>query len=130
MLDVDHFKMFNDSYGHEAGDLVLKKVGDLLKHFSRASDIACRYGGEEFVLVLPEADIDTVKNRANEFRLAVKTISLLYGGTVLPTISISAGISVFPQHGTDADELLKKADDALYQAKRNGRDQIQTYRAS
>lgn len=127
MLDVDHFKLFNDTYGHEAGDLVLKEVGGLLRHACRVSDIACRYGGEEFVLVLPEADQDIVISRAEEIRADIKEISMVYGGVALPQISISAGVSLFPKNGQTADVLLKAADDALYQAKRNGRDQVHIY---
>lgn len=127
MLDVDHFKSFNDSYGHEAGDLVLKEVGGILKSACRSSDIACRYGGEEFVLVLPEAGLDIVKTRAEEIREGIKAISLIYGGVVLPQITISAGVSLFPENGLIADSLLKAADDALYQAKHNGRDQVHLY---
>ena len=127
MLDVDHFKMFNDTYGHEAGDLVLKEVGGLLKSFCRTSDIPCRFGGEEFVLVLPDADAEIVSQRAESLRIAVKAINLTYGGNILPSISISAGVSVFPTDATEAESLLKTADDALYQAKRNGRDQVHVY---
>ena len=127
MLDVDHFKSFNDNYGHEAGDLVLKEVGGRLKQACRASDIACRYGGEEFVLVLPEASFEIVNVRAEEIRNGIKDISLMYGGVALPQITISAGVSMFPDNGQIADVLLKAADDALYQAKRNGRDQVHVY---
>jgi diguanylate cyclase (GGDEF)-like protein len=127
MLDVDHFKSFNDNYGHEAGDIVLKEVGGRLKQACRASDIACRYGGEEFVLVLPEASLEIVTARAEDIRLSMKDISLMYGGVVLPQITISAGVSMSPDNGQIADALLKAADDALYQAKRNGRDQVHVY---
>ena len=129
LLDVDHFKIFNDSYGHEAGDLVLKEVGTLLKHYCRTSDIACRYGGEEFVLVLPDADLSIVIKRAEEIRIAIKSIMLMYGGNTLPAISISAGVSSFPEHSLDINELIKMADDALYQSKRNGRDQTNVYKS-
>ncbi|MBA3696930.1 MAG: GGDEF domain-containing protein [Methylotenera sp.] len=127
MLDIDHFKMFNDMHGHEAGDLVLKEVGLLLKNALRASDIACRYGGEEFVLVLPEADMEISKLRAETIRDNIRAINLVYGGLTLPSITVSIGICVFPDDGIEAETLLKAADDALYHAKRNGRDQIQVY---
>lgn len=127
MLDVDRFKLFNDIHGHEAGDLVLKEIGLLLKRLCRTSDIACRYGGEEFVLVLPEASVEIAQQRAETIRNSVKNITLVYGGTALPVIAVSVGVSVFPDDGAEAEVVLKAADDALYHAKRNGRDQVHVY---
>jgi len=124
MFDVDHFKNFNDNHGHEAGDLILKKVGAVLKSSCRVSDIACRYGGEEFVLILPEATLELTEIRAEEIRVLIQSITLTYGGNLLPPITISAGISIFPDNGDDAESVLKKADDALYHAKNKGRNLI------
>lgn len=128
MFDVDHFKNFNDTHGHEAGDLILKEVGATLKKSCRLSDIACRYGGEEFVLILPEATLELVEIRAEEIRVLIQSITLIYGGNLLPPITISAGISIFPNDGDDAESILKKADDALFQAKNKGRNQVFVYR--
>lgn len=125
MIDIDHFKRLNDRYGHEAGDIVLRKIGQLLRDCTRESDIAARYGGEEFTVVLPEADRDAAMARAEALRAAVENVELNMHGTPLGSITISIGIAIFPQHGGSPEDLMRMADQALYAAKRSGRNRIQ-----
>jgi len=124
MLDLDHFKHFNDTFGHDAGDLVLRELGQLLQAHIRGSDIACRYGGEEFTLILPEAPLETTRERAETLRIAVKRLVVQHRGQPLGALSMSLGVAAFPEHGAAADGLLHMADQALYQAKREGRDRV------
>lgn len=124
MLGLDHFKQFNDIYGHEAGDLVLKEFGKLLQNFRQGSDIACRYGGEEFLLILPDLDIDEASQRLNAFRESVSQHTLIFRGTPLPTMTVSIGVACSNQHSKLGEPLIKKADDALYIAKNNGRNRL------
>lgn len=124
MLDVDHFKGFNDTYGHEAGDVVLRELGWLLKTESGALDIPCRYGGEEFIVILPEASLEKTQQQAEHLRQEVKRLKLTYLDQDLPSISISVGLAVFPQHGLSGTELMQAADAALYQGKTQGRDRV------
>lgn len=125
MLDIDHFKVFNDTYGHEAGDNVLRVLGPLLKNTCRTSDIACRFGGEEFIVVLPQADLAITSARAEAIRADAKKLRLVYGGTELPAVTVSLGVAVFPAHGVHPDEVIRAADDALYRAKNTGRDRVE-----
>jgi diguanylate cyclase (GGDEF)-like protein len=124
MLDVDHFKQFNDKFGHDAGDIVLKEVGKFLQQHTRQSDIACRYGGEEFILILPEASVDALKQRAEQLRGGIKAIHIQHREQILGKITISLGIACFPEHGVTGDDLIKAADTALYRAKAEGRDRV------
>ncbi len=124
MLDIDHFKRFNDSLGHAAGDSLLKELGNLLNKNVRGADIACRYGGEEFVLILPGASLEVSKERAELLRNQVKTLQVKHKDQTLKSVSISLGVAVFPKHGSNADVVLKSADDALYRAKHEGRDRV------
>lgn len=124
MIDVDHFKNFNDTYGHEAGDVVLRDLGRVLRRQSRQSDIACRYGGEEFTLLLPETPIDTGRQRAESLREAVQELKLTHNGQPLGEVTLSMGIATFPDHGADRENLLYAADMALYEAKRAGRNRV------
>jgi diguanylate cyclase (GGDEF)-like protein len=124
MLDVDHFKEFNDAYGHDAGDVVLQKVAVFLQHYIRAEDIACRYGGEEFTLILPGASVENTYKRAEELRYGLETLQVFYDGQPLGNITISAGIACFPDHGNSVASLLGMADHALYEAKRSGRNRV------
>jgi diguanylate cyclase (GGDEF)-like protein/PAS domain S-box-containing protein len=125
MIDIDHFKQFNDTYGHDAGDEVLQTLGHTLDSFVRAGDIACRYGGEEFVLVLPEAPLDVTRRRADELRLKVKDLSVKYRGQLLHGIALSLGVACYPEHGLTREALLRSADQALYRAKQQGRDRVE-----
>jgi len=124
MLDIDHFKRVNDTFGHEAGDLVLRELGALLKRSVRGTDVACRYGGEEFALVLPEISMENVRRRAEAIRVAVKQLALEYRGKPLGPIAVSVGVAIFPFHAHVEDSLFRKADEALYEAKRTGRDRV------
>ena len=124
MLDIDHFKRFNDSFGHEAGDAVLQELGRYLRSSTRGGDIACRYGGEEFALILPSSTQQEGARRAEEIRQGVKLLTLVDKKRSLGEINVSLGVAVFPDHGTEPAALLKAADSALYQAKRSGRDRV------
>jgi len=124
MVDIDHFKQFNDNFGHEAGDRVLQKLSDFFNEHIRKGDIACRYGGEEFTLILPGAGLDVVTKRAEAIREKIKTQTLHYENQDLGIITLSIGVATFPEHGKRFEEVLKAADMALYQAKTQGRDQV------
>jgi diguanylate cyclase (GGDEF)-like protein len=121
MLDVDHFKQINDTYGHSAGDTMLAAIGAFLQGHTRGEDIACRYGGEEFTLVLPAASLEDTYARAEEIRLGAQQLSVRYKDHTLDKISISLGVATFPAHGTTIGALLRAADAALYRAKTQGR---------
>jgi len=124
MLDIDHFKDFNDLFGHEAGDAVLREIGLLLKKMSRESDIACRYGGEEMTLILPDASKENASLKAEQIRQAIKNLRLQYGEELLSSITVSLGVACFPEDGENWDDLLRAADRALYLAKNQGRDRV------
>lgn len=124
MLDVDHFKRFNDTFGHDAGDVVLRELGLFVQSNIRRSDIACRYGGEELTVILPGASLQQITLRAEQLRLGVKSLKLVYQGESLGNISLSLGVACFPQHGDSGKEVIHVADSALYQAKRLGRDRV------
>jgi len=123
MLDLDHFKMFNDTYGHDVGDMMLKQLGKLLSSQVRAGDIACRFGGEEFVVVMPKASLSVAKQRANDWRMKFESQILIHEGEVL-NATLSAGVAVYPLHGTTSDEIIRKADQAMYAAKAAGRNLV------
>lgn len=129
LLDVDHFKRFNDTFGHEAGDLVLRHLAIEMKRCVRASDLACRYGGEEFALVMPEISREDAIERCESLRLTVSRLQVRYGGEPLGPISISLGLAWFPDDGDQADALLHAADVALYRAKNAGRNRLCIYRS-
>ncbi len=124
MIDADHFKRVNDSLGHEAGDMVLKELAALLKGSIRGSDIACRYGGEEFVLLLADATLEGARSKAEDIRAAVKGLELRFHGKPVGALSASLGVALFPHHADGTDALLGRADEALYGAKAAGRDRV------
>ena len=124
MIDLDHFKHFNDQFGHDAGDLVLKEAAQLLLAHIRGSDIACRYGGEEFVLVLPDTTFEGAKRRAEEIRAAIKALQLTLRGKPLGQITVSVGVGLMPDHVANPEALIRVADEAMYQAKSGGRDRV------
>jgi diguanylate cyclase (GGDEF)-like protein/PAS domain S-box-containing protein len=124
MLDVDHFKRFNDTFGHEAGDAVLQKLGQFLQSHIRGSDIACRYGGEELTLILPEASLEVTKKRAEQIREGIKHLSVQHHGQALGAITLSLGVASFPEHGLSGEAVIRAADAALYRAKKEGRDAV------
>jgi diguanylate cyclase (GGDEF)-like protein/PAS domain S-box-containing protein len=129
MMDIDHFKRFNDTFGHQAGDALLRALGDSLKRSTRGQDIACRFGGEEFALVLSESSLTGALQRAEILRQQVKQLSVEYAGQLLGAISISMGVAIFPDHGTAIGDVLRAADQALYSAKRAGRDRVSVWTA-
>lgn len=124
MLDIDHFKQVNDTYGHQQGDTVLKAVADLLRQHLRQYDMAARFGGEEFSLVLPTTDLEQATEVAERLRTRVATIPFKSSLQNL-TLSVSLGVATYP-HGTvrTVDDLIREADYALYEAKRGGRNQV------
>ncbi|HVN55756.1 MAG TPA: diguanylate cyclase [Anaerolineaceae bacterium] len=122
--DIDHFKRYNDTFGHDAGDQVLRELGLFFTGHIRKEDIACRYGGEEFVLILPESSREAVFQRAEELCLQVKQLDIRFHDQVLGAITFSIGVSIFPDHGATAETLLRCADIALYEAKNAGRDRV------
>jgi diguanylate cyclase (GGDEF)-like protein/PAS domain S-box-containing protein len=124
MFDLDHFKTFNDTFGHDAGDTVLQNIGMFLSKNTRGDDIACRYGGEEFVLILPNASLKDTGVRAEQLRASVKELRILHLGKPLGIVTISVGVAAFPQHGTAPAQLMARADGALYHAKKGGRDRV------
>lgn len=124
MLDVDHFKRFNDCFGHEAGDELLVRLGSLLTAHLRSGETACRYGGEEFALVLPGADSASVQERAEDLRVAVKTLGADLEPHPAGQITVSLGIAAFPKHGGTGGDVLRAADAALHRAKAEGRDRV------
>ncbi len=125
-MDIDHFKRINDTLGHGAGDIVLRRVGLLLQGFVRQSDVACRVGGEEFSVLLPEAPMQIATQRAENIRRAVQELKLKYEDRTLSAITISLGVAAFPDHGTTPAALLHAADQALYDAKYRGRDRVES----
>lgn len=126
MFDLDHFKQFNDTFGHEAGDALLRELGQLLKSSIRGGDVACRFGGEEFVLILPEITINDAKQRAEELRQKTRQLTVTHRGQALGIVTVSLGAATYPKHALTAEELLHMADKALYQAKAKGRDRVIT----
>ena len=122
MLDLDHFKEYNDTFGHNAGDELLCALGQLIQGQIREEDIACRYGGEEFLLIMPGAPMEIVLERANEVNLSVKRLHMQ--SKSLKHITISAGVAIFPEHGSTSKDIIKAADAALYRAKEEGRDRV------
>jgi diguanylate cyclase (GGDEF)-like protein len=124
MIDIDYFKKINDTYGHGAGDLVLREMGALLKENTRAGDTACRFGGEEFALILPESGGEGARLKAETLRRAVSELDLAYDGQELGRLTASFGIALFPDHADEPDALLRAADEALYAAKGAGRNRV------
>jgi diguanylate cyclase (GGDEF)-like protein len=124
MLDLDHFKRYNDTFGHAAGDRALAAVGETLLRCVRAEDVACRYGGEEFALILPECSLRQATVRANEIRQRLREFRTQSDGQVTDPLTVSIGVAAFDETTDRVDLLLKFADDALYQAKRAGRDRV------
>jgi len=124
MIDLDHFKRFNDTYGHDAGDAVLRETAAFLLKNVRAEDFVCRFGGEEFVVILPTADLEGSRTRGERVRSKMRELTIMHQGKSLGMVTLSVGVASFPMHGTSPKELMAAADAALYEAKRGGRDQV------
>ena len=120
-IDVDHFKKFNDNHGHDAGDTVLRSVADCLVDSFRDDDVASRFGGEEFVVILPNATAEQAEIRAEQVRARIEAMQVRYLENNLPRVSVSIGVAAFPLHGKDPTAVLRSADEALYGAKDGGR---------
>ena len=124
MVDIDHFKQINDTYGHDAGDEFLKKLTGFFKLKIRDSDFIFRYGGEEFMLILPESSVEDTYKRADSLRKEIKNMRVHFRGQLLPSVTLSFGIAAYPDHRLDPIELIRVADKALYMAKEEGRDKV------
>jgi diguanylate cyclase (GGDEF)-like protein/PAS domain S-box-containing protein len=124
MLDVDHFKRFNDTWGHAAGDEILRELGSLLLRQVRGEDIACRYGGDEFIIVLPDASREVTRERAELICEYARQFNLQFEGQSLAAVTLSLGVAAFPEHGATSTALLRAVDAALYRAKHEGRSRV------
>jgi diguanylate cyclase (GGDEF)-like protein len=125
MIDIDHFKLVNDQFGHKAGDLVLQALGVLFTRYTRRSDIACRFGGEEFILVLPNSTLENACKRADELRMEFEELCIHHEGREIRA-TFSAGVAEFPANGKTEEEILSMVDRALYAAKAAGRNCVRT----
>jgi diguanylate cyclase (GGDEF)-like protein len=124
ILDIDNFKRFNDTFGHDAGDMVIKNLANLMLSAIRTNDVACRYGGEEFIIILPNAAIEAALERADQLRESMSKLAISYNGQQLGMVTVSIGVSTFPKDGTSRDDLIMKADAALQDAKSGGKNQV------
>lgn len=124
LFDIDHFKNFNDQFGHDAGDYVLQKISECLKKQIRSGDIACRYGGEEFIVVFLDTTSEYALQRGEQLRKIIEDLEICYETQLLGKITVSVGIAIFPLHGKNEKTLIKAADEALYFAKQSGRNRV------
>lgn len=118
--------MVNDQYGHVAGDEVLKALAKVLKNGARESDLICRYGGEEFVAIMPNMSADQARERVEIWRRQLEKMTVIYGDFSI-SVTLSAGVAVFPEHGENANLVLTRADEMLYISKREGRNQVNVF---
>jgi diguanylate cyclase (GGDEF)-like protein len=125
MIDIDHFKRFNDTHGHQGGDALLAEFGLLLSRHARDEDIAVRYGGEEFALIMPGASLEIAAERAERLRDLVKRMHVRLSGKALGLVTLSSGVAAYPIHGSSGMAVIGEADAALYRAKRQGRDRVE-----
>jgi diguanylate cyclase (GGDEF)-like protein/PAS domain S-box-containing protein len=124
LVDLDNFKRFNDSFGHDAGDLVLRSIANVFRGFFRGGDICCRYGGEEFAIILPNSSSQSAMVRANALRTELKRLTLQHKSQLLGGVTVSVGAASFPEHGLTSSDLLTAADECLYESKSRGRDRV------
>jgi diguanylate cyclase (GGDEF)-like protein len=124
MADIDHFKQFNDTHGHAAGDVVLVQVAHFLQAHVRETDFTCRYGGEEFLMILPEATREITQIRAEQIREEIQALKIEYEGKPLETVTLSLGVAMFQEHGSTKEALFNAVDGALYRAKHEGRNRV------
>jgi diguanylate cyclase (GGDEF)-like protein len=130
MMDLDHFKTFNDTFGHEGGDTLLRAFGQFLREHLRQEDIACRYGGEEFCILFRGSSLDDTVRRAEQLRSEVTHLAVQHGGQSLGAITVSIGVASYPTHGRTVTDLIAAADSALYRAKADGRNRVVTAAAA
>ncbi len=126
LIDLDNFKQINDEFGHGAGDVVLVEFGKLLEQLSRKSDVACRMGGEEFMLILPDCSLQIGRERAEDIRQTFSELVCTHNDKSLGNVTLSAGVAAFPDCATDAEGLLQAADAAMYRAKAKGKDCVKS----
>jgi len=124
VIDIDHFKVLNDTYGHDAGDYVLERTGEVLRAATRNSDIACRFGGEEFAVILPGATLLVARNRAESIRAALESLKIEFDGQPLSRLTVSCGVAAMPPQVQDWAFTMQQADKALYTAKQAGRNKV------
>jgi diguanylate cyclase (GGDEF)-like protein len=124
MIDIDFFKLLNDTYKHDGGDAVLREVANIFQAYTRQGDVVCRYGGEEFTIILPDAGIEESYRRAEELRRMISELVVQHRNLSISSVTISQGVAAFPEHGDTKEELLLAADTALYQAKQQGRNKV------
>jgi diguanylate cyclase (GGDEF)-like protein len=124
MIDADHFKKYNDTLGHQAGDALLKAIGDILRESLRSMDYASRYGGDEFIVLLPEVSVEGAVEVAERIRKKVTAARLRSEPDLAAAFTVSIGVASFPEHGESPEALIAGADGALYHAKRNGRNRV------
>jgi diguanylate cyclase (GGDEF)-like protein len=130
MADIDHFKSVNDNYGHEAGDMVLRGVAETMRLAVRSEDTVCRFGGEEFIIIMPEISTAAAMDRAEVLRRMVNDLALRFRGQALPQVTMSVGVAMYPDNSDNAYELLRSADHAMYAAKHKGRNRVVAAAAS
>jgi diguanylate cyclase (GGDEF)-like protein len=124
MVDIDHFKQFNDTFSYAAGDTLLQSLGSFFQAHLRPGDVVCRYGGEEFILILPDTSLDQACQYAEDLREDVKQLRVEHRGQSLGMITLSLGVAAFPEHGDKPDDILRAVDTAIHQAKSEGRDRV------
>ncbi len=124
LLDVDHFKRFNDTHGHEAGDEVLKQIARFLQQQTRGSDVASRLGGEELLVMLPGAEAVMAIRKAEKLGAGICALKVRSQGKTIGPVTVSIGVATYGHHGTTPEELMRSADAALYRAKAEGRDRV------
>ena len=130
MMDIDHFKSFNDTFGHHGGDAVLREVGQLLARETRGSDVACRFGGEELAVLLVGAAIGSGCAKAESLRAAIANLEVKHDGVALGRVTASFGVAAYPEDAVNADQLVQAADRALYRAKEHGRNRVESANAA
>ncbi|MGD2026344.1 MAG: GGDEF domain-containing protein [Anaerolineales bacterium] len=124
MIDVDHFKTINDTYGHSTGDLVLREIGQMLSNHIRQTDYLIRHGGDELVIMMPGASTRVALRRAEQFRADVEALEVLVEGQIINSVSLSIGVATYPEHGKTKDALIGAADQAMHEAKASGRNRV------
>lgn len=129
MMDLDNFKNINDKFGHDAGDMILRELGKLLQENIRGSDIICRYGGEEFLIIFYDVDLEISLQRIEKLINLISHMEVSLRNNILDKITASFGLAIFPKDGTTAESLITAADQALFQSKKNGRNIITVYNA-